>query len=157
MRMTDAGVTKRIERACHPLGIRVICGYRGKMREALVKVKQPTPKLDTKGVIYEVPCGECNHVYIGKTGRTLRKRFIEHKVAVKKCANQNGITVHAWKPGHQVDWESAKVKEVVPNIAHRKIAEVLLIHQTPNTTNLDCMWPDLRQYLVPPPHMTLYM
>ena len=35
------------------------------MREALVKVKQPTPELDKKGVVYEVPCRECNHVYIG--------------------------------------------------------------------------------------------
>ena len=43
-----------------PLGIQMICGYRGKMREALVKVKQPTSKLDKKGVVYEVPCGEYN-------------------------------------------------------------------------------------------------
>ena len=55
-----AGVTERIERVCSPLGIQMICGYRGKMREALVKVKQPTSKLDKKGVVYEVPCGEYN-------------------------------------------------------------------------------------------------
>ena len=68
------------------------------MREALVKVKQPTPELDKKGVIYEVPCGECNHVYIGKTGRTLRKRLTEHKAAVKKCDNKNDIAVQFWTP-----------------------------------------------------------
>ena len=118
-----AGVTEKIERVCYPLGIRVICGHRGKMREALVKVKQPTLKLDKKGVVYEVPCGECNHVYIGETGRTLRKRLTEHKAAVKKCDTKNGIAVHAWNSGHQVEWESAKVKEVVPNLAHRRIAE----------------------------------
>ena len=57
-----AGVSERIECVRRPLGIRVICSYRGKMREALVKVKQPTPKVDKKGVVYEVPCGEYNHV-----------------------------------------------------------------------------------------------
>ena len=108
------------------------------MREALVKVKQPTPELDKKGVVYEVPCGECNHVYIGETGRTLRKRLTEHRAAVKKCDQKNGIAVHAWKSGHQVEWESAKVKEVAPNLAHRRIVEALHIHRTPNTTNLDC-------------------
>ena len=41
-----------------------------------MKVKQPTLELDKKGVVYEVPCGECNHVYIGETGRTLRKRLV---------------------------------------------------------------------------------
>ena len=53
-----AGVTERIECVCRPLGIRVICSYRCKMREALVKVKQPTPELDKKGVVYEVPVVE---------------------------------------------------------------------------------------------------
>ena len=101
-----------MERVCHPLGIRVICGYRGKMREALVKVKQPTTEPDKKGVVYEVPCGDCNHVYIGETGSTLRKRLTENKAAVKKCDNKNGITVRTWKSGHQVDWESAKVRKL---------------------------------------------
>ena len=77
------------------------------MREALIKVKQLTLQLDKKGVVYEVPCEECNHVYIGETGRTLKKRLTKHKVAVKKCNNKNGIAVHAWKYVHQV--ESAKV------------------------------------------------
>ena len=39
---------------------------------------------------------------------------------------------------HLVEWESAKVKEVAPNLAHRRIVEALHIHRTPNTTNLDC-------------------
>ena len=108
------------------------------MRETLVKVKQPTPELDKKGVVYEVPCGECDHVYIGETGRTLRKRLTKHKAAVKKQDHKNCIAVYAWKSGHQVEWKSAKVKEVVPNLSHRRIAEALHIHQTPNTTNLDC-------------------
>ena len=133
-----AGVTERIERVCNPLGIRAICGHRGKMREALVKMKQTTLELDKKGVVYKVPFGECNHVYIGETGRTLRKRLTEHKAAVKKCDTKNGIVVHAWNSEHQVEWEAAKEKEVVPNLAHRRIAEALHIFQTPNTTNLDC-------------------
>ena len=81
----------------------MICGYRGKMREALMIVKQPTTELDKKGVVYKVPCGKCNHVYTGKTGRTLRKRLAKHKAAVNKCDNKNGIAVRTWKSGHQVD------------------------------------------------------
>ena len=95
-------------------------------------------ELGKKGVVHEVPCGECNHVYIGETGRTLRKRLTEHKAAVKKCDTKNGIAVHIWNSEHQVEWESAKVKEVVPNLTHGRIAKALHIFQTPNTTNLDC-------------------
>ena len=113
-----AGFTERIEHVSHLLGILVICGYRSKMREALMTVKWPTPKLDKKGVVYKVPCGDYNHVYISETRRTLRKRLTEHKAAVKKCNTKNGIAVYVWKSGHQVEWESAKVKEVVPNLTH---------------------------------------
>ena len=98
------------------------------MREALMKVKWPTPKLDKKGVVYEVPCGKYSHVYIGETGRTLRKRLTEHKAIVKKCNTKNDIAVYVWKSGHQVEWESAKVKEVVPNLTHRGNAEALPIY-----------------------------
>ena len=62
---------------------------------------------------------------------------IKHKAAVKMCDNKNGIAVHAWKSGHQVDWNSAKVKEVVTNLTHSRITEALYIYHTPNTTNLD--------------------
>ena len=92
------------------------------MREVLRNVKQPTPELNKKEVVYEVPCGECNNMHICETGRTLRKHLTEHKAAVKKCDSKNGIAVHTRKSGDQVHWKSAKVKEVVPNLAHRRIA-----------------------------------
>ena len=69
---------------------------------SIVKVKEPMPELKRKGVVYEVPCNDCDHVYIGKTGRTLEKRLKEHRSAVKKNDWRNGIAVHAWDTGHQV-------------------------------------------------------
>ena len=67
------GITEKIQRVCHPLGVKVICSSRGKLRETLTKVKEPTPELKRKGVVYEVPCSDCAHVYIGETGRMLEK------------------------------------------------------------------------------------
>lgn len=55
------------------LGIKVICGTRDKLRETLVKVKEPIPELKKKGVVYEVPCSDCDHMYIGERGTTLEK------------------------------------------------------------------------------------
>ena len=59
------GITEKIERVCHPLGVKVICSSRGKLRETLVKVKELIPELKRKGVVYEVLCIDCDHVYIG--------------------------------------------------------------------------------------------
>ena len=38
-----------------------------------MKVNTTVEEMKTKGVVYEVPCGECNRMYIGQTGRNLRE------------------------------------------------------------------------------------
>ena len=38
-----------------------------------MKVKVPTTELRREGVVYEVPCRDCDHVFVGKTDRTLEK------------------------------------------------------------------------------------
>ena len=85
-----------------------------------------------KGVIYEVPCKDCQCVYIGETGRTLDKRLSEHKNAVEKNDTKNGNTVHSWTKQHQVDCEAAKTIEV----EGRKLLEEASIgsHAHPPTT-----------------------
>ena len=60
------------------------------------------------------------------------------RMTVRKNDRKNGIAVHAWDKGHQVKWESAKVKELETNLANRRIMEALHIQQLPHTTNLDC-------------------
>ena len=47
-----------------------------------MKVKDPRPPLLKKGVVYRVPCMDCDMSYIGETGRNLKKRLVEHKEAV---------------------------------------------------------------------------
>ena len=37
-----------------------------------------------KGVVYMVPCGKCEHVYTGETGKNLKERLKEHWYTVKK-------------------------------------------------------------------------
>ena len=106
-------------------------------REMSGNVEQDVPELRRKGVVYKVPCSECDYVYIVETGRTLEKRLSEHRSAVRKNDRKNGIAVHAWDKGHQVKWESAKVKEVETNLANRRIMEALHIQRLPHTTNLD--------------------
>ena len=64
-----------------------------------MKVENPRNPLLKKGVVdvYEVPCMNCNSSYIGETGRSLKKRLVEHKSAVKRHDTKNGIAVHAWE------------------------------------------------------------
>ncbi len=50
-------------------------------------------------------------MYIGETGRTLKKRLAEHRQAVKRSDDRNSIVVYAYTHKHQIDWDSAKVVE----------------------------------------------
>ena len=46
--------------------------------------KDSTNIFDETGVIYKIPCNNCNYVYIGQTKRSLRERICEHKKCKKK-------------------------------------------------------------------------
>ena len=60
------------------LGMKTIFKSGNTLRQSLVQVKNPLLKNKQEGVTYEVPCADCDHVYIGETGRTLKKRLKEH-------------------------------------------------------------------------------
>ena len=80
---------------CRPLGVKTFSRSSCTLRSSLVHVKQPREDKRKKGVIYEVPCKDCECVYIGETGRTLEKQLSEHKNAVKKHDTKKGIAVHS--------------------------------------------------------------
>ena len=56
---------------------------------------------------------------------------------VKAGSVKNGIAAHAWKMQHPVDWVSARVWSLEPNMWKRKVLEAIQIKQTKNTSNLD--------------------
>ena len=94
------GVSERIEKLANHLGMKTVFKSRNTLRQSLLRVMNPTPKDD------------CDHVYIGETGRTLRKRLKEHDYAVGTSDTNNGIAVHAWTNSHKVNWEATRVRLV---------------------------------------------
>lgn len=67
----------------------------GTLREMLMKVKTSTPEENRTGIVYQIPCQDCEstymYMYIGETGRTLKKRETEHKAAVRRGDDNNGV------------------------------------------------------------------
>ena len=130
--------SEHIQRICRQIGVKAVFKSQGTLREALMKVKNPRPQLLKKGVVYEVPCMDCNKSYIGETGRTLQKRLVEHKAAVRRGDTNNGIAVHAWDQQHRVDWENASVLRQQPGYWKRRVLEAIEIQRHAENTNLDC-------------------
>ena len=67
---TNKGLSEEIQRLCRGLNVKICFKSHNTLREL--------------GVVYEIPCQDCEKVYIGETGRSLQKRMTEHKAAVRR-------------------------------------------------------------------------
>lgn len=68
------GISEKIKQGCQKLGIHAVFKSGNKLRQSLMKVKTEVDEDLKKGVIYEIPCGDCSQVYIGEMGRNLKER-----------------------------------------------------------------------------------
>ena len=88
-----------------------------------MRVKSQVPEERKKGVVYQVPCKDCDGVYTGESKRTLKVRLMEHKRAVVRRDVNNGIVVHVAKNEHSIDWGNARVVRSVRGYWERRATE----------------------------------
>ena len=132
------GVSERLEKVCAPLGVKAVLKPQRTIRQTLVQVKEKIPTERKKEVVYEVACKDCDQKYIEETKRTMKKRLTEHKYAVRKGDEKNGIAVHANKFNHSIDWESAGILSTAQGYWNRRTLEAIQIRRTARPMNLDC-------------------
>ena len=83
-------------------------------------MKDPTPVLQSSGVVYCIPCRTCSDVYIGQTDRLLKTRIDEHKAAVKHAKSDiSAVAEHVWLREHQVDFQSVSILAHEQNLHQR--------------------------------------
>ena len=51
--------------------------------QTLMRVKNRMPEDIKTGVVYKIPCRDCEHVYVDESKRTLKKQIAKHKQAVR--------------------------------------------------------------------------
>ncbi len=71
------------------------------LRTTVVKGKDNIHLEAKAGVIYQFPCKGCNSKYVGETGKTLKARMKQPKVAVRNRYMSYLKTVHSLDTGHQ--------------------------------------------------------
>ncbi len=132
------GTSEKLEKACAPLGVKTVFKPQRTMRQLLVRVKERIPPENQREVVYEVPCKDCELKYIGETKRSLKTRMAEHKYAVRRGDERNGIAVHVHQLQHSIDWESARVRMTARGYWNRRTLEAIQIRSEQRTMNLDC-------------------
>ncbi len=96
------GVSERIQRVLAPLNIRVAHQSKPTLKNLLVKIKDPIPAQDQKGVVYKIPCG-CSQVYVGETGRPRSVRMKEHKADIRhRRYDKSAVATHMGECQHGI-------------------------------------------------------
>ena len=63
------GVSESLERICAPLNIRNVFVTANTLKQVLMRVKSQVPEEKKKGVVYQVPCKDCDGVYTGESNK----------------------------------------------------------------------------------------
>ena len=107
--------SESIRRILAPLGIRTSFQPTNALQQVLVRPKDPVPKENRSGVIYQIPCSRCPQTYIGQTGRTLGQRLKEHQRAGRdRNTSTSALANHVCSTGHPVDWNRAQILDSCP-------------------------------------------
>jgi predicted GIY-YIG superfamily endonuclease len=70
--------------------------------------------------IYSIPC-ECGRSYIGKTGRPLAMRLLEHRHNLKQgLLEKSKLAQHAYEGGHKFGWDEARILDIRSHSKYRK-------------------------------------
>jgi hypothetical protein len=93
----------RLPRLLRKLDIKVVFNFKNTIKNALIK---NSPK-DILGSIYSIPCGACDLVYIGQTGKSLDERVRQHKIDCSNLLLSNSMFSHIYHHNHAIDWRHA--------------------------------------------------
>ena len=129
------GVSEAIKRVLRPMGID-LCHRASPWQWTLCnKLKDRVPMKKKKGVVYEIPCGECQLSYVGETLRTLEDRVREHRRHVQKGnVLQSAVAEHARIQEHTIRFDDARVIDQATDCIPRRVKEALHIRKREGAT-----------------------
>ena len=125
------GLSEPIANVLRPLSIRVAyCTHTTKWH-VCGTIKDRIPSSQRTGVVFKIPCAECDAVYVGEMMRSLDVKMWEHRLITESTQPQHSAVVeHALDFGHIVEWQAATVVDVECDWRWRKIKQALHIRKT---------------------------
>lgn len=87
------------------------------------------------GLVYLIPCNNCDSVYIGQTAQHLDKRITLHKSDARIRPQRCALANHANSKHHDINYQEVKILEFERNPFTRSFLEMCHISTTSNTMN----------------------
>ena len=109
--------------------VRIIC-------HSIPSPKDPISPDEINCLAYEIPCNDCDFVYIGQTKRNLNARSKEYQRAITQLQPENSaLCEHAMENDHLIGWSKARILKVETNYFKRLTAESWFIHSHTKVLN----------------------
>ena len=90
------------------------------------KLKPKIPKNQKSNIIYQIPCDNCEGVYIGQTSQYLENRIKSHRYDRR---NETALTKHVKTKNHIFDFNNTKIIKTEQNIKKREFLEMIEIQK----------------------------
>ena len=106
------------------------------MAEFYLHLRTQSPLKKKIRLVYQVPCFDCDFVYIGQTKRDLKLRLAEHKLAIRNQEpEKSALCEHSVQFDHLVDWNNSKVLKTEAHYSKRLSSEAWFINSYPRVMN----------------------
>ena len=119
------GTSEAIQRTFNKYNVSTTVRPFSKLRALLVHPKDKRSADDSTGVVYQIPCRDCDKVYIGETARKFGTRKAEHKQEAETLAkapftrskkkdaestlNKSAISDHVAQNNHTINWNKSQI------------------------------------------------
>ena len=130
------GLSEQLRRMFKKFNVPVYFKPNNTLRQLLVRPKDKLSKEKVVGPIYQITCETCTDSYIGKTERSLKQRFLEHRRPSSKNSEVSQH-IHVDHPDHSVSLDEAKILDVEPRWRERGIKEAIYIRKLQPSLNRD--------------------
>lgn len=99
------------------------------------KLKTPVPVKNRSNIIYEIPCSDCDLVYIGQTCRMFKDRITSHKSDCRRNLKSCSLAEHVIDEDHRMNYDSAKVLDNEKHLNKRLFLEMVHINENNKAMN----------------------
>ena len=130
------GFSEQMRRVYGKYGIPTYFKKTNTLRQLLVKPKDPLSKENVVGPVYKIKCEEYDAVYVGKTERSLKARFSEHR-RPSSTTSEVSKHIHVDHPQHSVELDNTEVLTTEPRWFERGVKEAIYIRALNPSLNRD--------------------
>ena len=115
-------VYKELRRVMKGYGVKVCFKPTNMLRQIFVRLEDKVIKEKVVCPVYHIRCDNCDDSYIGEMGRSLRARFMEHRIpsSVNSEVSKHMKSDHH---DHSISLDNVKILEVEPKWFERGVRE----------------------------------